>query len=495
MKKMKFLSLMSAALMAGTMTLSSCSKEETETPVDTDKSVVTVSGTLTGNVTWSSDTIYKLQGYVRVGEDLTAGGAPTKTGTLTIQPGTVIIGDRASKGTLIVQRGSKIYAEGTAAKPIVFTSERGVGLRAPGDWGGVVICGKATNNLPGGTGELEGGYGAFHGGTNDDDTSGVLKFIRIEFAGIAINPNQEVNSITFGSVGRGTVVENIQCSFGGDDAFEWFGGTVNCKNLIAYRCQDDDLDVDNGFRGNVQFVVSIKDPNIADQSGSNGFEVDNDGTGSSNTPVTAPTFSNVSLFGPKGNREVNISLQYQNAMQLRRNSKIKIHNAFVTGYPNGIFIDGSTTQANATAGDLVIKNTVLAGVENWGGNGFGSAGTVFVNATVGIDSSVSPWIGKQHATNPRGAAFLPASGFDTQTWFNTAGFGNSFVSKYQDAGVSASSFDFAALSLLPSAGSSLLSGASFTGLTGFESVAFKGAFGATDWTSGWAEWNPSVKVY
>ena len=115
MKKMKFLSLMSAALMAGTMTLSSCSKEETETPVDTDKSVVTVSGTLTGNVTWSSDTIYKLQGYVRVGEDLTAGGAPTKTGTLTIQPGTVIIGDRASKGTLIVQRGSKIYAEGTAA--------------------------------------------------------------------------------------------------------------------------------------------------------------------------------------------------------------------------------------------------------------------------------------------------------------------------------------------------------------------------------------------
>ncbi|HPW86151.1 MAG TPA: hypothetical protein PLU78_03085, partial [Chitinophagales bacterium] len=133
MKKMKFLSLMSAALMAGTMTLSSCSKEETETPVDTDKSVVTVSGTLTGNVTWSSDTIYKLQGYVRVGEDLTAGGAPTKTGTLTIQPGTVIIGDRASKGTLIVQRGSKIYAEGTAAKPIVFTSERGVGLRAPGD--------------------------------------------------------------------------------------------------------------------------------------------------------------------------------------------------------------------------------------------------------------------------------------------------------------------------------------------------------------------------
>ncbi|HPW85980.1 MAG TPA: hypothetical protein PLU78_02230, partial [Chitinophagales bacterium] len=109
-------------------------------------------------------------------------------------------------------------------------------------------------------------------------------------------------SITFGSVGRGTVVENIQCSFGGDDAFEWFGGTVNCKNLIAYRCQDDDLDVDNGFRGNVQFVVSIKDPNIADQSGSNGFEVDNDGTGSSNTPVTAPTFSNVSLFGPKANR-------------------------------------------------------------------------------------------------------------------------------------------------------------------------------------------------
>jgi hypothetical protein len=193
------------------------------------KEIVEVKGTLEGNVIWTADKIYKLVGFVRVGEDLKADATPTKTGLLTIAAGTVIIGDRATKGTLIIQRGSKIIAEGTLEKPIVFTSERAVGEREPGDWGGLVLCGKAPINVPGGVNELEGKYGGFYGGTDANDNSGSLKYVRVEYAGIPINPNEEVNSFTFGGVGSGTKLEYLQASFGLDDSFEWFGGTVNAK--------------------------------------------------------------------------------------------------------------------------------------------------------------------------------------------------------------------------------------------------------------------------
>jgi hypothetical protein len=237
------------------------------------KAIVEVKGSLEGNVTWTSDKIYKLVGFVRVGQE-DVFGTITKKGVLTIQPGTVIIGDRASKGALIVQRGSQIIANGTATSPIVFTSERLPGEREAGDWGGLVICGQAPNNLPNDATnrQLEGGYGAFHGGTDAADNSGSLKYVRLEYAGIPINPNQEVNSLTMGSVGSGTTIDYVQASFGLDDSFEWFGGTVNAKHLIAYKGLDDDFDTDNGFSGYVQFGIGIRGAAIADQSGSNGFE-------------------------------------------------------------------------------------------------------------------------------------------------------------------------------------------------------------------------------
>lgn len=342
-------------------------------------------GNITGNVTWTSNNIYRLNGFVRVQD-----GA-----VLTIEAGTVIYGDTETKGTLIIQRGGKMIAEGTASNPIIMTSEKAPGLRQPGDWGGLVVCGKAPNNVPGGNVELEGGYGAFHGGNDANDNSGIIKYVQVNFAGIPINPNEEVNSLTMGSVGAGTVIENVLCAYGLDDAFEWFGGTVNCKYLVAYRGLDDDLDVDLGFSGNVQFALCIRGASLADQSGSNGFEVDNDGSGSNNAPFTAATFSNVTIIGPKKDRNTAISLQFQNGAQLRRNCKLKIHNSFITGYPNGIFIDGSGAKANADNNELVVKNTVIAGVEHWGGNGYGSAGTVFTGA---------PSNGAQHPNNPRGIA-------------------------------------------------------------------------------------------
>lgn len=490
-------------LLAATVT-TSCKKDETPEepdPTPTDLVVKEVEGTITGDVTWSADTIYLLKGFVRVGTD--NGTTISATGKLTIEPGTLILGDRETKGTLIVQRGSQIFAVGTEEKPIIFTSERAPGLKQPGDWGGVVLCGKAFNNRAlTTTVQLEGNYGAYHGGTNDsenDDNSGELKYVRIEYAGIAINPNEEVNSLTMGSVGSGTKISYVQCSFGLDDAFEWFGGTVNCTNLIAYRCLDDDWDVDQGFKGNVQFALSIKDPNLADQSGSNGFEVD--GPVGALSP-TSGKFANMTVIGPKQSRETTVATQYQHAIQIRRDAKISIYNSFFTGFPEGISLETANTQNAATADELQLKGNVLAAVENWGGNGFGGEGTLYVNNTVGYKitspSGVTPvvrdsTIGAAHPNNPRGKAFKSAepSTFDTESiWLAN----NSFLSKWQDAGISPSLFEVGTPSVLPLGGSVLLSGA-VTVPTGLEQVAYKGAFGSTDWTLSWTEWNPAAKNY
>ena len=470
-----------------------------------NKPIVEVTGVITANTTWTADKIYKLKGFVRVGNDPTVTDVPAKNSgpTLTIQPGTVIYGEKATKGTLIIQRGAKIIAEGTATSPIVFTSESAVGTKEPGDWGGLVICGRASNNQPGGVFELEGGYKAFSGGgTSPDnaDNSGSLKYVRIEYAGVPVNPNQEVNSLTLGAVGSETKIEYVMCTYGLDDSFEWFGGTVNAKYLIAYKGLDDDFDVDFGFSGFVQFGLGVRGATLADQSGSNGFEVDNNGQGSDAVPFTSGTFSNMTIIGPKATRETPISLQFQSAAQLRRNNKLKIHNSFFTGYPNGIFIDGANTAANAAANELVLKNNVVAGVDNWGGNGFGSAGTVFTGA---------PANGANHPNAPRGfrigagtGAFsngiytLTALNINEKTAENWFLENNAILSKWSDAGIDASIFGTINPKTTPNTGSSLLNGAVFTGLPSFFTVVpHKGAFGTTNWAQGWAEWSPELKNY
>ena len=470
-----------------------------------NKPIVEVTGVITANTTWTADKIYKLKGFVRVGNDPTVTDVPAKNSgpTLTIQPGTVIYGEKATKGTLIIQRGAKIIAEGTATSPIVFTSESAVGTKEPGDWGGLVICGRASNNQPGGVFELEGGYKAFSGGgTSPDnaDNSGSLKYVRIEYAGVPVNPNQEVNSLTLGAVGSETKIEYVMCTYGLDDSFEWFGGTVNAKYLIAYKGLDDDFDVDFGFSGFVQFGLGVRGATLADQSGSNGFEVDNNGQGSDAAPFTSGTFSNMTIIGPKATRETPISLQFQSAAQLRRNNKLKIHNSFFTGYPNGIFIDGANTAANAAANELVLKNNVVAGVDNWGGNGFGSAGTVFTG---------TPANGANHPNAPRGfrigagtGAFsngiytLTALNINEKTAENWFLENNAILSKWSDAGIDASIFGTINPKTTPNTGSSLLNGAVFTGLPSFFTVVpHKGAFGTTNWAQGWAEWSPELKNY
>lgn len=487
------------------------------------KQVVVISGNITENTAWTKDKIYKLIDKVRIGRDEKDGsGVPqiTATATLTIEAGTLIIGERASKGTLIVQRGSKLIAEGTATSPIIFTSERAIGTREAGDWGGVVICGKAANNIkaaagspiPDGVAELEGAYGGFHGSASPDnaDNSGSLKFVRIEYAGVPIQPNQEINGLTFGSVGSGTTIENVQVSYSNDDSFEWFGGTVNCKNLIAFRGLDDDFDTDNGFSGHVQFGLGIRGAQIADQSGSNGFESDNDGTGSGNQPYTSAVFSNMTLIGPKETRETPISVQFQSAAQLRRNTRLNIINSFFTSYPNGVFIDNNgsvVTTDNATNGDLKLKNNLVAGVNNWGGNGFGSTGAIFASA---------PANGANHPNNPRGFRVAAGTGAfsngvytvtpaqissqEAEAWFVSVG--NTIVDSWNDGATSTNStiingnlFENGTPTVIPPAGSALLTGGSVAGFTGFQDVSYRGAFSTTDWTAQWANWNPQTTDY
>jgi PKD repeat protein len=323
---------------------------------------VTVTTNITTNTTWTANNIYLLQGQIYV-----KNGA-----TLTIQPGTVVMGDKNVPGSgLFITQGSNLVAQGTATAPIVFTSNQAAGTRAPGDWGGIIILGTASNNQPGGVANIEGLAPTpdtqFGGGASpdDNDNSGILTYVRIEFSGFAYQTDREINALTMGSVGRATTIHHIQVSFGNDDAFEWFGGTVNSHHLVSYRNLDDDFDTDFGYRGNVQFGLIVRDPNLADNpsvSTSEGFESDNDASGSASTPQTSPIFSNITAIGPfRGNNGNTIAPGYRRGARLRRNTALKLYNSIFMDFARGIHIDGTAAETNANNGTLKYMNNIVAG--------------------------------------------------------------------------------------------------------------------------------------
>ena len=292
----------------------------------------TLSGNINTTTTLTSDKVWTLKGYVYV----------TDGAKLIIQPGTTIISDISEMGALCIERGAQIFAEGTSSKPIIFTSGKPVGERTPGDWGGIVILGRAKTNR---TSEptIEGGIGKPYGGTNDLDNSGVLRYVRIEYAGIAAMPNSEINALTLGGVGSGTILENIQTIYANDDAFEFFGGTVNGKNLYAYATADDDFDFDFGYTGTITNGVAKRDPQFVDSGDAgNGVECDNDGTGSTSTPYTHPKLFNMILVGP------NISTALANhnlGLRFRRATQFTMKNSVVWGWMKG----GLSLESNETA--------------------------------------------------------------------------------------------------------------------------------------------------
>ena len=346
--------------------------------------VTTVSTDVLTNTTWSG--VVKLQNKIYV----------KNNATLTILPGTIIRGDKLTQATLIVTRGAKIYANGTASNPVVFTSNEAPGTRLPGDWGGLVILGLAKNNQPGGVANIEGivpTTDTQFGGNFDNDNSGSLTYVRIEYGGIALEPNKEINGLTCGSVGSATVIDYVQVTSSGDDSFEWFGGTVNCKHLIAYRGLDDDFDTDYGYRGKVQFGLSIRDKDLSDAIGdSNSFESDNDAAGSTAQPKTRPVFSNMTLVGPKGNGTIALPVgeKFEKAFRLRRNTSTSCLNSLVTGWEKGLSIESTSTAANVTGDSLMFSNNTMTNFAN-GVNVITSAGIsgAFYAGFFGVDGNDS----------------------------------------------------------------------------------------------------------
>lgn len=412
------------------------------------QSVITVSGDITSNTTWTSNNIYLLSGFVYV----------TNNAELTIEPGTIIKGEKSTKGSLIITRGSRILADGTASQPIIFTSNEPVGTRTYGDWGGLIILGRATINDPAGEKVIEGGLDpvkGLYGGTDDADNSGILRYVRIEFPGIAFQPNNEINGLTLGGVGNGTTIDYVMVSYSGDDSYECFGGTVNAKHLIAYRGLDDDFDTDFGFRGKMQFLVALRDSNVADVSGSNGFESDNDATGSTNNPMTQPIYSNVTIVGPLATPSTQINSNFKRGAHLRRSCKTSIFNSAIAGFPTGLLVDGANCETNATNNDLQFQHNALAG-----------------------------------CTTP--LAVASGSSWDISSWYNTPAYGNQTLANTSDLQLM-DPFNYASPDFMPNGGSPLLSGADFSSSylsdPFFETVTYRGAFGNTDWTSGWANYD------
>jgi len=328
-----------------TLTLFSCTKElgGDGGPINVPSSTV-ISGVINTTTTLTSDKEWTLKGYVYV----------TDGASLIIQPGTTIKSDIAEKGALCIERGAKIIAEGTALKPIVFTSGQPIGQRNPGDWGGIVILGKAKTNR---TSEptIEGGIGRPYGGTNDEDNSGVLRYVRIEYAGIAALPNSEINALTLGGVGRGTTIEYVQTIYANDDAFEFFGGTVSPKYLYAFATADDDYDFDFGYTGELSFGVSKRDPLFVDNGDAgNGVECDNDGTGSTAQPYTHPKLLNMILVGPNTSTAL---ANHNLGLRFRRATQFTMKNSVIWGWmKGGLSLESNETTQFVKDGISVFEN-------------------------------------------------------------------------------------------------------------------------------------------
>lgn len=482
-------SMVLVAALAGLM-VTSCRKIEMDggtttivTPPPTTGQTITLKGRIDKDTVLKAGNNYILSGLVYM----------VNNATMKVEPGVTVKGDYqgTNVAALIITRGAKLVADATQDNPIVFTSNSPV--PRSGDWGGIVLCGKASINttysatIAGvvtgpGTYQVEGGVdnsfgdGIAGGGAtpNDADSSGVLRYVRIEYAGYAYQPDKEINSLTMAAVGSKTVIDYVQVTYAKDDAFEWFGGTVNCSHLITYKTQDDDFDTDNGFSGRVQFGIAFRDSTIADISRSEAFESDNDASGSINTPQTRAVFSNMTVIGPRATLTNSGNSLFLTGGQIRRNSGISIFNSIFLGWPSGITIDsrnGRVVELNIQDSTTRFKNNTIAGCGPVTGTDITSMQFIApsTNTTLWNTDSV-----RNRFLNP---------------FFN-----NTILTNVSDAKMIAP-FNYSAPDFVPFGGSNgyqpILTGASFadTKLTGFRTVTYRGACDAAgpdaNWWRGW----------
>ena len=315
-----------------------------------DDEFCVLTGTITDSFTVGAEVPWVLRGGVYIGDD------ESET-VMTVDPGATIYGESATDGTLIITRNSKIVAEGTAEAPIVFTSSKAPGSRARGDWGGIVINGNAPINSADvaecdnedGWAFGEGGTG-WYGGCDDTDDSGVLRYVRVEFAGTLISPDNELNGIAFQGVGSGTEVDYVQVHMNADDGVEFFGGSVNAKHLVLTGIGDDCLDWTDGWNGMAQYVIAQQ----FDDASDNGIEADNNGDDRLASPVSEPWIANLTLIGSPNSDNSDLG------MLLREGTRGHLMNVLITDFNDACLdVDHDETGTQQGAGDLTLDYATL----------------------------------------------------------------------------------------------------------------------------------------
>ncbi len=418
--------------------------------------VVPVTADITTNTTWTKNNI-----YLCIGERL------VKNATLTIEPGTIVKFDRTTVSRLVITTSGKINAQGTATEPIVFTSNQPAGQRRRGDWGGISIAGNAPLNTYNAQNQpiqkvFECGTAPdySYGGNNPDDSSGVLSYVRIEYAGYSCGTNTELNSLSLGGVGRKTKIDHIMITDALDDAYEMWGGNVNLYHIISYNTRDDDFDTDNGWSGKAQFGLIVRVDSVSDEGDTgNGFECDNDDAGSYNTPYTAGVISNFTVVGHAKTQSSTIATTAGWGARLRRGCSQSIFNSVFMGWRQAIRFEGVNTQGKFTNDTIEFKNNIVEGSLERNHN------STFDSTTIAAA-----------ANNNRVAT----------------GDANVYTKL-------AAPFNFPNFDFRPLAGSPALTGASFSSpklASGFTTTTYVGAFGQnTDWTAGWAKFYPQFENY
>ncbi len=406
--------------------------------------VVEVTADVTVDTTWTKANVYVLKQLTYVN------GA-----TLTVEPGTHIMGDAAS--ALIVSRDAKLIAAGTAAEPIVFTSSLPVGQRGSpqGDWGGLVFLGRATINTLGGENNAEGLADEArnkYGGNDDAYNCGTLKYVRVEFAGRPLSANNELNGITLNACGSATTVDFVQVHRGVDDGVELFGGTVNLKHIVITASDDDGLDWDKGWRGKAQFVIAAQ----ISGRGNHGIEADNDASNADLTPRSSPTIYNVTLVGR--NPDTAASEGPSRGLILRAGTAGKLHNLIVMNFTDkGVLVDGNPSKTQWASGALSIHNSLF-----------------FTNPTHGVTDYVSA---------PRVDGGVTDNMFDEVVELGALSLSNRFDIDPKLAAPTS----LLTPSFKPLAESPALMGGSAPPDDGFfdSTVTFVGAVGVVDWTTEW----------
>lgn len=340
MEKIRF-GLLTFAMMVSTAAFVSCSDDE-DTAQGNQPTTADLQGEYTSDLVLEANQSYTLSGGVHI-----------KSGARLVIPEGVTITavDDDTPDYILIEQGARIEANGTATNPIVMTSQ----LKEAGAWGGIHICGRAHTNAEGGIGRSEIGN-ATYGGSDDNDNSGTLRYVRLEYTGFALDEEHEANGISFYGVGNGTTVEYCQAYKGSDDGFEFFGGSVNVRNMVATSCSDDSFDWTEGWNGKAQFLVAYQE-----NESTLGYdcdclmECDNNGDNNQATPVAHPVIANVTLIGNDGDAQ---------GVRLREGTEVELYNAIITGKALPLTVESAGTENALANGTSVLEYVALGGVLN-----------------------------------------------------------------------------------------------------------------------------------